>query len=212
MVYFSGGSWVVFAFALLASACGGSSESPGPGAVLGQGGGTSGACPAVTPCGGDLVGEWSIKQMCLDELMTSIAGACPGTKITLSQVMGSGSISFKADKTMSSSAVITFNESVQLPTSCYSEAQCTNVAAVLAADASVMNSHCGYDAVNGCSCTLTARQTSMGDGTYEVQGTNVNLTNASTGKTEVDSFCVSGNTASLFQHNDDGSGTIILTR
>jgi hypothetical protein len=151
--------------------------------------------------------------MCVDNLMASFAAFCPAATLTLSPLMGSGMISFKADLSTTSSAVISFTESVQLPPSCYTEAQCTNLTAVLAAEPTVTNSHCGYNALSGCSCELTSTQPSMSNGTYEVQGTNVSLTNASSGKTEVDAFCVSGNTLSLVSRNASGAtATAILVR
>jgi hypothetical protein len=208
VVYFKGESRVVFAFALLACACGGSPESPGAESSNGD------ACPMVTPCGGDLVGDWHIKQMCLGALMAGTTVSCPGSTVNLSQLMASGTISFRADHTMNSSAALSFTESAQLPPSCYSEAQCTALAANLASSATVTNSHCAYDSVSGCSCSLISTQaTTMSNGSYEVQGSNVNLTDSKSGKTTVNTFCVSGNTASLFERDANGaSGTIILVR
>jgi hypothetical protein len=45
----------------------------------------------------------------------------------------------------------------------------------------------------------------MSSGTYQVQGTNVTITNGTSGKAETDSFCVSGNTLSLYQVTANGA-------
>ncbi|HEY0466848.1 MAG TPA: hypothetical protein VGC79_21730, partial [Polyangiaceae bacterium] len=97
---------------------------------------------------------------------------------------------------------------------CYTEAQCTALTVALASEPTVTNEKCEYDAVIGCSCTLTSTQPSMSSGTYQVQGTNVTLTPSDpNNKPSVSSFCVSGNTASLFQLNANGaSSTLILTK
>jgi hypothetical protein len=114
---------------------------------------------------------------------------------------------------MTSSAVISFHEFVQYPTSCYSEEQCTILADSLPTATGVSDSQCAYDAVTGCSCTLTSSQPSMSSGTYAAQGTNVTITNASTGKADTDSYCVTGNTAKLYHLNDNGTfSAMVLTK
>jgi hypothetical protein len=240
------GSRAVFALALLASACGGSSSDRGgaggadPGVILsggasgsnglagsGSGGGSGSAgaghsagtpssgeeCPVVTPCGGNLVGEWTIKQECITLPAEGFTATCPGLMLMLSPLTVSGTISFKADNTLSSSGTISFTESLRYPPSCADEAECSFIESALATQAGATNVQCEYDAATGCSCTLTSSQQPMRNGTYEVQGTNVALTSSTSATPEIDSFCVSGNTLSLYQRKADGSSaTLILTK
>lgn len=194
----------------------GSNGLAGSGGRLDSGSGSSGAgngaaagsgstCPAFTPCGGSLVGDWTVEHVCLSISTTkALTQACSGASFTVSPLTATGTVSFKADNTMTSSALISFQESLHYPAICFTEAQCMLVATQLSAATGVSEAQCGYDAVTGCSCTLTSSQATMGSGTYAVQGTNVTMTNAATGRTEVDSFCVSGNQASFYQVNANG--------
>jgi len=123
-----------------------------------------------------------------------------------------GTISFKADLSVSSSGNSAFTETVTLPPSCATQAVCTNLETSLTATASATSAKCDYDAVTGCTCNVNFSQTTMGSGSYQVQGTNLSVTSAA-GVSEVDGFCVSGNTLSLYQNNgSDATGTLILTK
>src|SRR4051812_43895717 len=184
------GSSAAFLLALLACACGGSSEGAGAGgaptgggpsssggsgsnAGAGDGGrsssGSSGSssssgagndaaagnsggstCPAAAPCGGDLVGDWTIDQICLNRTMLGFNQACPGQSVSISQLTATGTVSFKADGSMTSSGFISFHESAQLPASCVSELECTTFANSLSSSSTVTDSQCAYDAVTGC--------------------------------------------------------------
>lgn len=232
-------SRVVVLLASLAGACGGSSVSTGaggadPGVGAGGGSGSIGAsgsassgagnvagtsnsgaaCAAISACGGDLVGTWTIQHVCLmSSMMLALSDGCAGATVNLSPVTATGTISFKADNTMASSGVISFQESANFPTSCYTEAECTAFAAALSTEDTISNADCSYDASTGCSCTLTSTQPSMSTGTYQVQGTNVNIMTVGSSKVGVDAFCVSGNTLSLYQANPNGvSASMVLTK
>ena len=250
MAYSMFGSWTALVSAMLACACGGTSESSGaggahPGVILGRAGDGSGAgsnglsgssglagsgaggagssgagaanststCPVVTPCGGNLVGDWAIKQECVELGVDAPPGLCAGTTIGVSDLTAVGTVSFKADNTMSTSGTFSFTETIRFPGSCFTADQCTAYAAALSAQASVMNPHCAYAAATGCSCTMTASQVAMSSGTYQVQGSTLTITSTAAAQPEVDSFCVAGNTLSILQSNADGtSATLILTK
>jgi len=170
------------------------------------------ACPTVTPCGGDLVGDWTIKETCLSGATKALEAICPGASFTVLQPTATGTASFRADNTLVSSAIVSFVETIHFPASCYTETDCTIYAAALSAAPTVTNAQCTYDVVTGCSCSANSTQAPMGSGTYQVQGTNVTITDAS-GKVGVDSFCVSGNTLSLQGVDASGiSTTMILTK
>ena len=262
------GSRTVLVSALLACACGGSSETKGvggasPGVTLDQGGGGSDAlgggganglagansragaasagagssgagssgagssgagssgagapnngstCPVVVPCGGDLVGDWKVKQECVQIGEDAIAGLCPGATIGVTDLTADGTVSFKADNTMTSSGNFSFTETIRFPTSCMTADQCRTYAIALSAEPSVMNPQCVYDALTGCSCTMTSSQATMNSGTYQVQGSTVTITSAAGAQPEVDSFCVSGNTLSIAQTTPSSTATLILTK
>ncbi|HEX2674827.1 MAG TPA: hypothetical protein VHM25_28320, partial [Polyangiaceae bacterium] len=75
----------------------------------------------MTPCGGDLVGEWTLKELCFDIATPSaLVALCPDATFDVSPATATGTISFKADGTMSSSAAVSFQEFIRFPTSCLS--------------------------------------------------------------------------------------------
>ncbi len=116
---------------------------------------------------------------------------------------------------MISSGAVSFSETMRLPTTCFTEDQCTKLGTQLPAEAGVTNGHCDYDAATGCSCSVTYSTSSMGSGTYQVRGNNVTFSSDAAPNAEPEDygFCVSGNTASF--HHDSASGlsaTLILTK
>jgi hypothetical protein len=142
----------------------------------------------------------------------ALTAFCPDVKFTLSPVRATGTLSFRADNTMTSSAEISFDQHIQFPASCLSEDLCSSYASQISTTPGVTTGHCDYDTSTGCSCTLTSRQPSMSSGTYQVQGSNVTVTNA-TGAMEVDSFCVSGSTLHVQGPSRNGnSSSLVLTR
>ena len=193
---------------------GGSAGSGASGTGNAPGSTNNGSCPALTPCGGDLLGDWTVKEMCIDIAPpAALVALCPEVVFTVSPVTATGTISFKADNTMTSSANISIHEAIQFPGSCLTEAECTSFGTQLATAAGVTDGQCSHDASTGCSCSLNATQPSMSSGTYEVQGNYVTITNTASGMTETDSFCVSGNTVRVHGPSNNGnSANLLLTR
>jgi len=198
---------------LAGSGTSGSSGSNSSGAGNSAGADNNGStCPAAAPCGGDLIGEWTVQQSCLELTSNPLAEACPGATLSLSPLTITGTASFKADNSMTSSGVISFMQFVQLPLSCATEAQCAAVRTSLAAQPTVSDAQCVYTAGTGCKCTVTSTQSRMNSGTYQVQGTSVVLTGAD-GTSTVDRFCVSGDTLKLYESDANGlTLTLTLTR
>lgn len=179
----------------------------------GAGGAVVQACEAIAPCGGDLVGTWQVQKYCSPTAQPSAnsSGLCAGSSIEISPAMLTGTITFNADKTMSSAVALTFDESAKFPPSCYTEAQCADFATSLASEANVTDAKCSYAAASGCSCSLHYGGPQTSSGTYEVSGNRVTISNGNSTKPEVDEFCVSGNTASV-QSTAAARSTMILAK
>ena len=200
-----------------AGSAGGTSSA---GSNAGDAGGSAGidagsaACPAPAPCGGDLVGDWDIKSECFKFSEQTGSEICDGAAIGIATLSVSGTVSFKADHTMTSTAVGTFRETVTLPASCTTADDCSGLQESLGENPSVTQAQCAYDAVTGCACSATFTSNTMSSGTYQVQGTQVTITNADPSiEPAVDGFCVSGNTLSVTSVNDGGAtATLTLTR
>jgi hypothetical protein len=159
------------------------------------------------------VGDWTIKDVCLQSSVNGLGSSCPDASWTVTPLNVAGTVSVKADNTETSDFSLDLSESLHIPASCYTEANCQDYGKALSAATSVTSSSCSYDAATGCSCTMNVSQAAMGSGTYQVDGTNVTFTDSKTGKPSVSSFCVSGNTWSLSEVNNSGFVTsMTLTR
>ena len=66
-------------------------------------GGGSGSCGKVQPCGGSVVGNYSISVACFDDaaLTMDLGMDCPGGTVKISGLNVSGNASFNADMTYS---------------------------------------------------------------------------------------------------------------
>jgi len=241
LAYWVFDSRAVFLVSVLVCACGGSSEGPGAGGAGGGGlgngasgstgragasaisnAGTSGTgttstdstCPTFTPCGGDLLGDWTIKEVCIKSPSKGLNGVCPGMTLSVGAITATGTLSFRADHTETGSATISYPASVHIPADCYTESNCTLYETVLKAGDGVSTASCSWDTATGCSCTMNVNQAlSMGSGTYEVQGTNAIFTSADSAEPSVSSFCVSGNTLQMYSASDNGvTSSLTLTR
>lgn len=162
-----------------------------------------------------MLGDWTIKEMCLstDSGSDALSAVCPGASISLSPFNATGTVSFKADNTMTSSGVVSFQEFVHFPSTCFTQAQCTAYESQVAAVASITESHCSYDSATGCACTVSSSQSVMSSGTYQVEGSNLTVTSDTNSTPEVDSFCVAGNTLSIYGTSSSGvASAIVLTR
>ncbi len=192
-------------------------SNAGSSAVLSAGsGGTGATCPTFTPCGGDVLGDWTIKDFCLGSAMSdALSEFCPGATVSVGPIMATGTLSFKADGTEVGSATLSYQGSVHIPADCYTEANCATYETALNTVNGVSTASCSWDAATGCSCAMSINQApSMGSGTYQVQGTDILFTSSDSGNTSVSNFCVSGNTLRIVSA-DAGStltSSITLTR
>jgi hypothetical protein len=86
---------LVLALGISALACSGGSSNPG--ASVG------GECPAFTPCGGNVVGTWRLKSVCIKNTPTDAATAC-SVQTTGATTMGPG---YSATYTFNSNGTFT---------------------------------------------------------------------------------------------------------
>ena len=119
---------LVFAIALgvfcdgCAPGSGGSPGAGGAGATGPGGGGAGGvSCPNVTPCGGDVVGTWTVTSSCLNvagALDLTVAGAsCPSAPVTGS-LQVTGTLTANANGTYSDDTITSGDEQFTLAPSC----------------------------------------------------------------------------------------------
>ena len=165
-------------------------------------GGGNGSCGKVQPCGGSVVGNYSVSVACFDNaaLTMQIGMSCPGASINISGLNVSGSGSFNADMTYSINETISASLSETIPPSCLTMSGITltcaqldqSIQAILTqSPGTYQSAHCAGS--SSCTCTFVlAPQTTSETGTYTTSGTIITTTD-STGASSSSSYCVQGN-------------------
>jgi len=216
---------------------GGSSSggSIGNGGSLSGGGGAgtnqptdASACSNVEPCGGDVVGSWTVTSTCLTvtgALDLSLVGAgCPSAPVTGSlHVIGTWTAN--ANGTCTDSTVTSGDEQITLEASCLvissTPTNCDGAASLLAGGLGLSELHCPSAEGGGCNCSGTVKQTgtigfaSPAPTTNGNYGTSDNVLTIAgdSGETQY-AYCVSGNKMTMTPKSTKPTmtGTIVLQR
>ena len=216
---------------------GGSSSggSTGNGGSPGSGGGAAtnqptdaSACSDVEPCGGDVVGIWTVTSPCLTvtgALDLTLAGAgCPSAPVTGS-LQVTGTWTANANGTCTDSTVTSGDEQITLAASCLvissTPTNCDGAASLLASGLGLSELHCPSAAGGACNCLGTVKQTgTIGfaspaptiNGNYKTSG-NVLTISGDSGETQY-AYCVSGNKMTMTPKSTKPTmtGTIVLQR
>lgn len=223
---------------------GGSSTSGSGGALThgtgGAGGGADagvvrGNCPqsASAPCGGNLVGTWTLK---FDDCIIPSSSYCPGLTYSVAPTSSYGVVyTFSANGMLSASIEGTFIATLRYPPEClYSDAgaaqSCTDLSNTLqslaqqlgdAGTDNIMTAsyRCSADSVGTCVCNEEVAYTPrILTGTYTTSGTTITATSLSGpgmsdagpldgGAATPSGYCVSGNTLTLWSNSSSGNTT-----
>lgn len=218
------------------TAAGGNTTTGGTTAAGGSpSGGTSGGeTPKATctnlaaPCGGDVVGTWTVAEACLP-VTGNIDPTTFGLNCTAAPVAGtlqvSGSFAAMADGTFADNTTTSTEQTIDVPPACLNISgtvtQCSRIGSPLKALGYSMVT-CVDAASGGCTCTAVAQQMGgMGLLSLEkpAMGTYTAAANVLTTVGEIETkydYCVTGNalTVSLQTPGQTGtvSGTIVLTK
>jgi hypothetical protein len=185
----------------------------------------SGNCGKVAPCGGSIVGNWTIVDSCLNltgALPASPLGAdCPSAAFDPPSVDASGNVSYNADMTYSGTLTISGGLTLNIPQSCQTISgitltcaqfdQAFKMALTQNPDPSIQSVSCSGS--SGCKCTFALTpQTETSSGTYTTSGTNVIEDGTST-----TGYCVQGSELHLSAPSTsmagmDVTGAIVLKR
>ncbi|HXU00602.1 MAG TPA: hypothetical protein VN903_06395 [Polyangia bacterium] len=169
------------------------------------GSGALASCGKVQPCGGDVVGSWTINGECVDtsSITMQVSGACPGVSIDASGIRITGNATFNADMTYTMNEMISASISESIPASCLRMNGVTVTCAQL--DQAIQqeltkqpgvfqSAHCS--GLGSCTCTLVLNPQTMNEtGTYTTSGMSIAL-NGSTSE-----YCVQGNQLHLISLN-----------
>ena len=161
-----------------------------------------GSCGKVQPCGGDVVGNWSIVGECINtaSMNREIMAECPGATVNTSGLRVTGSASFNADMTYSVTEMISATVSETIPASCLTTQglTCTQLNQLLQQEAAMDPSGISGRCVgsSACTCTFTIPSMTVTDsGTWATSGTNILIDGSPS------PYCVQGNELHLMTLN-----------
>jgi len=179
---------------------------------------SGGSCGKVGPCGGDVVGDWTVSGACVNNatLTMQIIPNCPMAMATGSNIKVTGHATFNADLTYNLTETITASGSGTVPPSCLQVISgvtltCAEldllIQQLVASDPTMLQSaHCTGNATCTCSFT-TAPQTTTGAGNYYnvgAEGSTLEMILSDTGGVAtalVTDYCVQKNEMHWVQVN-----------
>jgi hypothetical protein len=142
-------------------------------------------CPALTACGGTLIGTWDYRAACIDNVVSKLKGSCAAAAIQNPTGTVKGYVSFMGNNTVLRTLTSTVTATIVLPPSCTGGASCSVVQSRLS-PSSVCTGTGGT-----CSCIVTNENSISDSDTYSLNGNTL----VTGGGAQYD-FCVSGNTLS----------------
>lgn len=173
-------------------------------AACGGAGGGGETCASWTPCGGDVVGRWSIADTCSVDTRDP---SCPGATGSLSGFRVEGTYEFAAGGTYSATVTTQGSASISVPVTCLSGSGVTITCADLnmvymsgAADPAGPVASASCLTVRGaCTCVVGFRPVPVTvQGTFSTSGNRLTTTQVGR-EPQVGDYCVAGNQMTLGQ-------------
>ncbi len=202
-------------------ASGGNQQSTGTGGVLIEVGGAPASCDDVSPCGGDVVGTWTVTSSCLTvtgDLDVSLIGmSCPSLPVTGFLQVG-GTWTANPDGTVSDNTATVGTEQFTLAPECLeissTPVDCDGAASVITA-LGYSSVDCVASTSGGCDCSATVEQSGgMGLVSYlaSPRGNYTTSDDVLTTNVTSYSYCVSGNTLTITPQTTTPimGGTVVL--
>jgi len=206
----------------------GTGGAPATGGSTGNGG--SGTCTStsVTPCGGNLVGTWTVAPSCLTVSgnldLTMLGLGCLSAPITGGTLNVTGTLTANADGSLSDNTTVVGYEQFMLPASCLNISGTSVVCNMLGTPLSIFGYTtvtCTEEASGGCSCTGMVHQDGgigvvssnpLTIGRYQTAG---NSFTTSDGQFDTSyAYCVTGNEMNVTPQTTSPTtlGTIVLLK
>jgi hypothetical protein len=121
---------------------------------------------SFTPCGGDLVGSWTIRHVC--PASVSVRN-CPTVELDPKDVIVTGSFSFGTDGGLTFDIMSSGTWEGLVPPSCVTGTDCKSIAESLY-QVNAPPATCTSDGDGGCSCSSPATPEQMATTPYRVSG------------------------------------------
>jgi hypothetical protein len=154
----------------------------------------------VEPCGGSLLGTWTLQAACQPVEDFTVGEECPGATIDQSAHITSGSLTFDADMTFTASLSQSGTLRVTAPLACVAAATCDEYASSIVPSSPDDTTTCTTVGGDTCDCALVhpMPQIRSTSGTYTTAGNTLNWTSPSAPSS---SYCVQGNTLHIMGTN-----------
>lgn len=168
-------------------------------------------CASFKPCGGSLIGEWTIRDSCYQEggpplkVQECMLAPPPGPRYE------TGTFRFR-EESFSMHLVGSASWSPTYSESCLSQmkATCAEINTRLSQDGYGFSGTCTPASSGGCSCSITEHLTANDSGTYAVSGSTLRTADSATSFERTWEYCVQGDTLRI-RHTDTGTSGSFLT-
>jgi hypothetical protein len=156
-------------------------------------GGDGGTCAMVNACGGDIVGEWRITSSCLKVSGTFALDGCTQPATVSGSVHITGTASYRADLTYTTTGTLTGSESVLYPAACLSAIGVTCADLNQSVNSGGATGSCASSSDGGCRCNFTIPPDASDDtGTYSTSGGTLITTPSGSPPDSPGGYCVQG--------------------
>jgi hypothetical protein len=172
---------------------------------------SGGSCGKVQPCGGNLVGNYSVSAACSTDPTGGMDFGfnCPEASVGTPAISVSGSASFNADLTYTMATTLSATAKVMFPPSCLAPQtggltltcdQINQLVPLLIASmpGTIQSATCAGGDTCTCTVTLVPQMTSE-SGTYNTSGNTLTTIDTSTGQVFGGQYCVQGNEVHYIQ-------------
>lgn len=155
------------------------------------------SCEPFTACGGNLLGEWRLSNVCLSDALKmdleASANVCNEGSAALTQTKATGTVTFDADSVVYQ-ADLSLDFTAEFPLSCASSAaNCADVQQRYAMRDGLTDAAC-KEVGSSCSCSYRLAHELVKQNGYRVSGFTLSETDASDGSMTEDEYCVTGTT------------------
>jgi len=204
---------------------GGTAAGAGGNAGAAGGGVVTPSCDGMTPCGGDLIGPWTVTA-CMPTVggMVNLTGLglannCTSAPITSGSRVITGTLTFNGDGSYADATETTGQQVYELPPACLvlsgTTTTCADIAGPLRSVGFVTNDCVDNPASGGCTCTATVDQSGgLGFISYEAAESGMYasmsqaLSMSSYGDDTEYAYCVSGNVLGLTVQSVSRTGSV----
>lgn len=133
--------------------------------------GPAGSCPALTPCGGDIVGTWDLSGGCFEVDIESAIASCPGAMVTRREGRGRGRVRFESSGAAHRVAESVVETDLFFPAVCAAFFSCTMLEDAMRGV--VDEASCVADSGSNCECTASLSTTIDDMDTYSTMADEI---------------------------------------